>query len=163
MPTNLNPPDRQSTGASLLNPPAEHSSIHRPNTPQSTGRTLLNPLAQHSSIHWPNTPQSTGPTLLNPPSGHRLNPPSGTLNPPAVQSTHVQSTHGTIWADPPAVILNPPAVRFPGGLGGSLPDRRCTGLGSRRWVELMSWKYRDPTDRMTTRQDSATKLRQATK
>ena len=77
--------------------------IHWRNTPQSTGRTLLNPLAQHSSIHWPNTPQSTGPTLLNPPSGHRLDPPSGTLNPPAVQSTHVQSTHGTIWADPPAV------------------------------------------------------------
>ena len=86
--------------------------IHWRNTPQSTGRTLLNPLAQHSSIHWPNTPQSTGPTLLNPPSGHRLDPPSGTLNPPAVQSTHVQSTHGTIWADPPAVLLNPPTVRL---------------------------------------------------
>ena len=50
--------ESQFTGVRTDNPLAQHSSIHRPNTPQSTGPTLLNPLAQHSSIHWPNTSQS---------------------------------------------------------------------------------------------------------
>ena len=57
----------ESTVATNLNPPGP--TIHRPNTPQSTGPTLLNPPAQHFSIHRPNTPRSTG-TIIHPPKIH---------------------------------------------------------------------------------------------
>ena len=71
----------ESTVATNLNPPGP--TIHRPNTPQSTGPTLLNPPAQHFSIHRPNTPRSTGPTI----SIHRADIVSihrpNNLNPPA--------------------------------------------------------------------------------
>ena len=69
-PTIHRPNTPQSTGPTLLNPPAQHFSIHRPNTPRSTG-TIIHPPKIHPHdtfgiIHW--TDKSTGPTNLNPPS-----------------------------------------------------------------------------------------------
>ena len=71
--TNLNPPDLQSTGPTLLNPPAQHFSIHRPNTPRSTGPTISIHRADIVSIHRPN---NLNPSA-DPRSIHRhYNPPT---------------------------------------------------------------------------------------
>ena len=96
--------ESQSTGVRTDNPLAQHSSIHRPNTPQSTGPTLLNPLAQHSSIHWPNTSQSAQRTL--PQSTQRNSQSTGsTIHPRTIHprydlggstSRTSQSTHSTL-------------------------------------------------------------------
>ena len=105
--TNLNPPDLQSTGPTLLNPPAQHSSIHRPNTPRSTGPTLLDPLAQQSQSTEPTSSRSTGPTISIRQPTHAQS--TGTIiHPPKI---HPHDTFGIIhWTDKstgPTISIHP--------------------------------------------------------